>query len=55
MLLATPMLLAMKALSCQVTGMERIARILSPSPALSRAQSAAERLRRKPAPTRASG
>jgi predicted PurR-regulated permease PerM len=50
MLLATPMLLALKALSCQVGGMERVARILSPSPAPSRVQVAADRLRRKPAP-----
>jgi len=55
MLLATPMLLLMKALSCEVPGLERIARILSPSPTLSRVQSAAERLRRKPAATRAPG
>ncbi len=54
MLLATPMLLALKALACQVPGMEGIARILSPSSA-SRVQSAADRLRRRPAPVRPSG
>ncbi len=49
MLLATPTLLAIKALACQVQGMEGIARMLSPSSA-SRVQSAADRLRRKPVP-----
>jgi len=52
MLLATPLLLAIKAVSCQVPGMERIARILSPSGEPNRVQNAAERLRRKPAVAR---
>lgn len=47
MLLATPMLLAAKAISCQVTGLERLAHILG-SPAPSRVESAAARWRRKP-------
>ncbi len=49
MVLATPFLLAAKAVTCQVPGFEPIARMLSPSPAPSRVQVAAERLRRKPA------
>jgi predicted PurR-regulated permease PerM len=48
MLLATPLLLAAKAVTCQVPGFERIARILSPAPTPTRVQVAAERLRRKP-------
>ncbi|HEU4530709.1 MAG TPA: AI-2E family transporter [Steroidobacteraceae bacterium] len=52
MLLATPLLLAAKAVTCQVPGFERIARILSPTPTPSRVQVAAERLRRKQAAAR---
>ena len=53
MVLATPLLLAAKAITCQVPGFERIARILSPTPTPSRVQVAAQRLRRKPAAARA--
>jgi predicted PurR-regulated permease PerM len=51
MVLATPMLLAAKAVSCEIEGLEHFARVLGPPPEPSRVHNVAERLRRKPSTT----